>query len=115
MSQQERGRSPVAAAATLVALVMVCHCRHVAHSKPTNYVVGDGKNEFIYDNNVHNVVCVDKKGFEDCAASSSDKSTVYKTGDDKIQLVLGTNYFINGKNNEACKQLGMKIMVTAGN
>ncbi|XVF24746.1 hypothetical protein REPUB_Repub13aG0153500 [Reevesia pubescens] len=48
--------------------------------------------EFVYTQGDHNVVVVDKNGHDTCTAPSGAK--VFQTGDDKITLKKGENYFI---------------------
>ncbi|KAJ8450356.1 hypothetical protein Cgig2_004813 [Carnegiea gigantea] len=47
---------------------------------------------FNYDKTIHNVVQVDKKGYDNCSSPKGAK--VYQTGKDRIKLKSGHNYFI---------------------
>lgn len=47
---------------------------------------------FNYDSSVHNVVVVDAKGYKSCTASST--STAYSSGQDKVKLSKGRQFFI---------------------
>ncbi|PHU20220.1 Chemocyanin [Capsicum chinense] len=47
--------------------------------------------EFKYPVGVHNVVKVDKAGFDSCSGAGGQ---VFSSGDDKITLAQGTSYFI---------------------
>ncbi|XP_030942784.1 basic blue protein-like [Quercus lobata] len=49
---------------------------------------------FNYNPTEHNVVAVDKQGYDTCTVSEGSKT--YQTGSDKITLVNGQNYFICG-------------------
>ncbi|TKY50414.1 Basic blue protein [Spatholobus suberectus] len=56
-----------------------------------SFKVGDVL-EFNYSPSSHNVVVVDEVGYNSCNASASSKT--YHSGNDHIQLVHGSNYFI---------------------
>ncbi|CAK7354840.1 unnamed protein product [Dovyalis caffra] len=101
-------------------------------SQPITYVVGDdlgwtleanpeswtrGKKfyagdilEFQYDDQASNVVVVDQEGHDTC--TTSDKSVEYNSGDDKIPLNFGANYFICSWQADKC-QGGMKLAINA--
>uniref|UniRef100_A0A6N2NKE2 Basic blue protein n=1 Tax=Salix viminalis TaxID=40686 RepID=A0A6N2NKE2_SALVM len=106
---------------------------YVAQARgPVTYVVGDdlgwtleanpeswtrGKKfyagdilEFKYDTDEANVVVVEKKDHDDC--SVSETSAFYTSGDDKIQLVFGANYFICSDLPDQCAG-GMKMAINA--
>ncbi|KAJ6991087.1 hypothetical protein D5086_015301 [Populus alba] len=121
----------IATIATLLSLIFQ-QC-YIARAKgPVTFVVGDdlgwtldgypeswtlGKKfyagdilEFKYDTEDANVVVVDKKDHDDC--SVSDTSVFYSSGDDKIQLQFGANYFICSWPLNQC-QMGMKVAINA--
>lgn len=64
---------------------------------------------FNYSPSVHNVVAVNKAGYDAC--STPRGSRVFKSGKDQIKLVKGQNFFICSITGH-CKG-GMKIAVTA--
>nr|P60496.1 RecName: Full=Chemocyanin; AltName: Full=Basic blue protein; AltName: Full=Plantacyanin; Flags: Precursor [Lilium longiflorum]AAR84219.1 chemocyanin [Lilium longiflorum] len=64
---------------------------------------------FKYNPAVHNVVSVPAGGYKSCTASPG--SRVFKSGDDRITLSRGTNYFICSVPGHC--QGGLKIAVTA--
>jgi Plastocyanin-like domain len=64
---------------------------------------------FKYNPSVHNVVAVNGAGYKGCKASGGTK--VYKTGNDRITLARGRNFFICSIAGHC--QSGMKIAVTA--
>ncbi|THU70287.1 hypothetical protein C4D60_Mb08t23420 [Musa balbisiana] len=64
---------------------------------------------FKYSSTAHNVVAVNAAGYSRCTTPRG--SRVYKTGNDRIRLRKGTNYFIC--NFAGHCQAGMKIAVTA--
>ncbi|KAG6768529.1 hypothetical protein POTOM_027451 [Populus tomentosa] len=121
----------IATIATLLSLIF--QQSYIARAKgPVTFVVGDdlgwtldgypeswtlGKKfyagdilEFKYDTEDANVVVVDKKDHDDC--SVSDTSVFYSSGDDKIQLQFGANYFICSWPLNQC-QMGMKVAINA--
>ncbi|KAK6284879.1 hypothetical protein POUND7_003831 [Theobroma cacao] len=102
------------------------------HSAPVTYKVGDdngwdlsislqawtrGKHfhagdilEFIYDEQLFNVVVVDKKGHDTCTAN--DGAMEFDSGDDKIPLAFGANYFICNTQPDLCAA-GFKMAINA--
>ena len=64
---------------------------------------------FNYGAGVHNVVAVDKAGFNACKTSKGAK--VYKNGKDQIKLGKGLNFFICTFAGHC--ESGMKIAVNA--
>ncbi|KAI4307195.1 hypothetical protein L6164_030407 [Bauhinia variegata] len=64
---------------------------------------------FKYDPTSHNVVAVDRNGYESCSAPGGAK--VFRSGKDQIQLASGLNYFIC--NYPGHCQSGMKIAIKA--
>lgn len=64
---------------------------------------------FNYDRSSHNVVMVNKGGYDGCTTPKGAK--VVQTGKDQIKLRRGTNYFIC--NFAGHCESGMKIAVTA--
>ncbi|KAK1314914.1 hypothetical protein QJS10_CPA06g01847 [Acorus calamus] len=64
---------------------------------------------FKYNRSVHNVVGVDGRSYSSCATPRGAKT--YNSGNDRIKLARGTNYFIC--NIPGHCQSGMKIAVTA--
>jgi hypothetical protein len=65
---------------------------------------------FKYDSSAHNVVAVNAAGYKGCTAAPRG-AKVYKSGNDRVTLARGTNYFIC--NFPGHCQAGMKIAVTA--
>lgn len=64
---------------------------------------------FKYDSSAHDVVAVSAAGYKGCSAPRGAK--VYKSGNDRVTLARGTNYFICSIPGHC--QAGMKIAVTA--
>ncbi|KAL6638275.1 hypothetical protein ACP70R_025847 [Stipagrostis hirtigluma subsp. patula] len=64
---------------------------------------------FKYDSTAHNVVAVNAAGYKGCTTPRGAK--VYKSGNDRVTLARGTNYFICSIPGHC--QSGMKIAVTA--
>lgn len=64
---------------------------------------------FKYDSTAHNVVVVNAAGYKGCSAPRGAK--VYTSGNDRVTLARGTNYFICSIPGHC--QSGMKIAVTA--
>ncbi|KAL0384545.1 UNVERIFIED_CONTAM: Basic blue protein [Sesamum radiatum] len=64
---------------------------------------------FNYYSGAHNVVAVDKGGYDGCSSPAGAK--VYQTGKDQIKLGKGQNFFICSIAGHC--QSGMKIAVTA--
>jgi hypothetical protein len=62
---------------------------------------------FKYDSTAHNVVAVNAAGYKGCSAPRSAK--VYTSGNDRVTLARGTNYFICSIPGHC--QSGMKIAV----
>ncbi|OAY39887.1 basic blue protein [Manihot esculenta] len=64
---------------------------------------------FNYDSELYDVVVVDQGKYEKCTYSPDD--LLLDTGNDKIQLTSGPNYFITS--DKAVCQKGMKLAVNA--
>ncbi|XP_023755703.1 basic blue protein [Lactuca sativa] len=64
---------------------------------------------FNYDSTIHNVVVVNKGGYNGCTASAGAK--VYNSGKDRLKLSKGVNFFICSIAGHC--QSGMNIAVTA--
>lgn len=64
---------------------------------------------FKYGKTLHNVVAVDKRGYDTCSPSRGAR--VYQTGSDRMRLGRGHNYFICTIPGHC--QAGMKIDVSA--
>eukprot|EP00268_Persea_americana_P046378 TRINITY_DN47780_c1_g1_i1.p1 TRINITY_DN47780_c1_g1~~TRINITY_DN47780_c1_g1_i1.p1 ORF type:complete len:125 (+),score=16.70 TRINITY_DN47780_c1_g1_i1:59-433(+) len=64
---------------------------------------------FKYNPTIHNVVAVNRNGYNGCTTPRGSK--VYRTGNDNIKLVKGQNYFIC--NIVGHCQAGMKIAINA--
>lgn len=64
---------------------------------------------FNYDSTIHNVVAVDKAGYNNCRTPSGAK--MFRSGKDQIKLAKGANYFIC--NTAGHCESGMKIAVVA--
>ncbi|KAL3515603.1 hypothetical protein ACH5RR_022505 [Cinchona calisaya] len=63
---------------------------------------------FNYSPSAHNVVAVNKPGYDNCSAPKGAK--VYQTGNDNIKLVKGPNFFICSFQGHC--QSGMRIAIT---
>ncbi|KAK8564383.1 hypothetical protein V6N13_005388 [Hibiscus sabdariffa] len=63
---------------------------------------------FNYNPSIHNVVAVNKAGYDSCSTPKGAK--VYRSGKDQVKLAKGQNYFIC--NFAGHCQAGMKIAVT---
>ncbi|KAI3445660.1 hypothetical protein Pfo_002325 [Paulownia fortunei] len=123
---QGRGSAVVVAMVVIVGMVVVFHCE-VAEA--ATYTVGGsggwtfnvatwpkGKRfragdtlVFNYNSGIHNVVAVNKGGYNGCTTPGGAK--VYQTGKDQIKLVKGQNFFIC--NFPGHCESGMKIAVAA--
>ncbi|GAB2289939.1 hypothetical protein Dimus_024237 [Dionaea muscipula] len=64
---------------------------------------------FNYDSSIHVVVQVDKRGYHGCVSPKAAK--VYSTGNDRVSLVKGMNYFICSFPGHC--QAGMKLAINA--
>ncbi|PWA85259.1 hypothetical protein CTI12_AA150910 [Artemisia annua] len=64
---------------------------------------------FNYDSTIHNVVAVNKGGYNSCTAPAG--ATVYKSGKDRLKLSKGANFFICNVVGHC--QSGMKIAIIA--
>ncbi|KAL0917340.1 hypothetical protein M5K25_012395 [Dendrobium thyrsiflorum] len=64
---------------------------------------------FKYNPSVHNVVAVNAAGYNGCTTPKGSK--IYKSGNDRITLAKGPNYFIC--NFVGHCQAGMKVLVNA--
>ncbi|XP_020207640.1 basic blue protein [Cajanus cajan] len=64
---------------------------------------------FNYDSTAHNVVAVDRNGYNSCKTPSGAK--VFRTGNDQIKLARGQNYFIC--NYPGHCESGMKVSINA--
>ena len=64
---------------------------------------------FKYDSTAHNVVAVNAAGYKGCSAPRGAK--VYKSGNDRVTLARGTNYFICSLSGHC--GMGMKMTVNA--
>ena len=76
--------------------------------KGTTFHAGDVL-EFLYDPRDHNVVVVDKHGYETCKASKG--ASQKNSGNDQVFLEKGANYFIYTKRGDCEK--GMKKAINA--
>ncbi|KAK1440335.1 hypothetical protein QVD17_06160 [Tagetes erecta] len=117
----------------VVSMVVLCLLAMVLHSEvaqAATYVVGDkngwgygtagwekGKSfkaddilVFNYPKGVHNVVAVNKTGYDECNTIPSD-AKVYTSGNDQIKLVKGLNNFICGIASHC--DFDMKIQILA--
>ncbi|KAI5445646.1 basic blue protein [Lathyrus oleraceus] len=123
------GRGSVGSTSLVTMLLL---CMFVFHSKmiyAATYNVGDGQGwsfgvqnwpsgkrfsagdtlVFKYDPRVHNVVKVSQSGYNSCEAGGG--SGPFTSGNDRITLVKGPNYFICGVIGHC--DLGQKIAVNA--
>ncbi|KAK6244203.1 hypothetical protein QUC31_010612 [Theobroma cacao] len=66
--------------------------------------------EFIYDEQLFNVVVVDKKGHDTCTVN--DGAMEFDSGDDKIPLAFGANYFICSTQPDLCAAI-IKMAINA--
>ncbi|KAL6001596.1 hypothetical protein ACLOJK_007341 [Asimina triloba] len=103
---QGRGSAVVAVAFLLLGLLFLSQTAHAAV-----YTVGDkgGWRFNVYAKANHNVVAVNGNGYNGCSTPKGAK--VYQTGNDRLTLAKGQNYFIC--NFPGHCQGGMKIAVTA--
>ncbi|XVE94035.1 hypothetical protein REPUB_Repub01dG0245500 [Reevesia pubescens] len=103
----------------------------IIDSQPTTYMVGDdegwdlsinmqswtkGKNfhagdflVFKYDDRF-NVVIVNEEGYDSCTVNDGAKE--FNSGNDKIQLAFGSNYFIDSEADVCAAGLKMAINAT---
>ncbi|XWS40317.1 hypothetical protein CRYUN_Cryun18bG0130200 [Craigia yunnanensis] len=103
------------------------------HSVSTTYLVGDdegwdpivdlegwtkGKNfyagdilEFIYDRRSFDVSVVNKEGHDNCFVNA--EAIQFNTGEDKISLAFGANYYIDSKADLCAAGMKMAINATA--
>ena len=51
---------------------------------------------FNYDPTAHNVLVVDKNGYDRCEPLPSEVIKKFQSGSDRITLVKGDNYFVCG-------------------
>ncbi|XVF68114.1 hypothetical protein PTKIN_Ptkin10aG0177000 [Pterospermum kingtungense] len=125
-----RGSSILAPAAAMLFFILLQLQYEAIHSASVTYLVGDeegwdpvtdmegwtkGKNfhagdilEFKYDRGF-DVSVVNKEGHDNCFVNAEAKQ--FSTGDDKIQLAFGANYFIDSK--PALCAAGMKMAINA--
>lgn len=66
--------------------------------------------EFKYDYQITNLMVVNRTGYETCKANDGAKE--YESGDDKIKLSFGDNYFIGTYTPEDCSA-GLKMAIKA--
>uniref|UniRef100_A0A5B7BFG8 Basic blue protein n=1 Tax=Davidia involucrata TaxID=16924 RepID=A0A5B7BFG8_DAVIN len=124
-----QGRGSAGPTTVIVVALLVCLSVHIEPVHGATYIVGGsggwtlnlsswpkGKSfragdvlVFNYDSTVHNVVAVNRGGYNGCTTPAGAK--VYQTGKDQIKLVKGQNYFIC--NSPGHCESGMKIAVTA--
>ncbi|KAK3001586.1 hypothetical protein RJ639_022437 [Escallonia herrerae] len=124
--RMSQGRGSAVATLMVMSLLVLLHCE-VAEA--ATYTVGGaggwtfnvvgwpkGKSfragdilQFNYDPSSHNVVGVGRVGYSTCKTLQGAK--VYQTGNDKIRLVKGQNFFIC--NFPGHCESGMKLAVTA--
>ncbi|XP_062213037.1 chemocyanin-like [Phragmites australis] len=115
--------------AAVLALLLLCVLLHSQVAESAMFTVGDrggwtfntnswtnGKRfkagdvlVFKYDSTAHDVVAVNAAGYKGCTRPRGAK--VYKSGNDRVTLARGTNYFICSIPGHC--QSGMKIAVTA--
>ncbi|XVF37014.1 hypothetical protein REPUB_Repub19eG0108900 [Reevesia pubescens] len=111
----------------------VIHSRIHYSSQPTTYMVGDeegwdlvidmqswarGKNfhagdiiVFKYDDQMFDVTMVNQAGHDSC--NINDGAKVFESGNDKIQLAFGANYFIDSTTDVCATGMKMAINATA--
>ncbi|WVZ98342.1 hypothetical protein U9M48_043800 [Paspalum notatum var. saurae] len=130
MAQQGRGSGSAPSVVVLSAALLLCVLLlHAQVAESAVFTVGDrdgwtfntntwtnGKRfkagdvlVFKYDSTAHNVVAVNAAGYKGCSAPRGAKT--YKSGNDRVTLARGTNYFICSIPGHC--QSGMKIAVTA--
>ncbi|KVI10995.1 Cupredoxin [Cynara cardunculus var. scolymus] len=108
-----RRGSATVAAAVLCLLAVALHCE-VAQA--AIYVVGGrggwtfNLSVFNYQKGAHNVVVVNKAGYNGCSTTPRN-AKVYTSGKDRIRLVKGLNNFICTLPGHCAS--GMKIQVSA--
>ncbi|MBA0777523.1 hypothetical protein Gotri_005534 [Gossypium trilobum] len=89
------------------------------HSKPTTYMVGDedgwdsglDMEVFTYDGQQFDVAVVNQTGHDSCTLNEGAK--VFHSGNDKIQLAFGANYFIDTVADLCAAGMKMAINATA--
>ncbi|PKA53561.1 Basic blue protein [Apostasia shenzhenica] len=124
-----QGRGSAAQAAVALSLALLLLLLHSELADSATFTVGDsggwtfntvnwtkGKRfragdvlVFKYNPSVHNVVVVDAGGYNACTTPRGAK--VYRSGNDRVKLARGANYFIC--NFPAHCEGGMKIAVNA--
>ncbi|KAL6962308.1 hypothetical protein U1Q18_037266 [Sarracenia purpurea var. burkii] len=124
MSQGRGSASQVPAAG---AVILLCLLLHSVPGDGATYTVGGaggwtfntsnwpkGKSFtagdvliFNYDSTIHNVITVDKRSYNGC--KSPARAKVYNSGNDRIRLSKGQNYFICSGHCES----GMKMAINA--
>ncbi|XP_010916152.1 basic blue protein [Elaeis guineensis] len=115
--------------AVALGLALLCLLIHSEIAESATYTVGDGNGwtfntdtwprgkrfragdvlVFNYNPSAHNVVAVNRGGYSGCTTPRG--SRVFRSGNDRITLSKGTNYFIC--NFAGHCQSGMKIAATA--
>ncbi|KAH7835421.1 hypothetical protein Vadar_026037 [Vaccinium darrowii] len=126
MSSQGRGSAAVAAAVAVVCLLLVLNFEVaqaatykvggangwtfnvVSWPKGKRFRAGDTL-LFSYNPQAHNLVVVNKDGYDKCKAPARAKT--YSSGSDQIKLAKGQNYFICTFTGHC--ESGMKIAVNA--
>ncbi|GER56539.1 early nodulin-like protein [Striga asiatica] len=113
----------------MLKVLLLCLLLHWSSAHSTKYTVGDSKGwtynisgwengkcfksgdtlVFKYAAAYHNVVVVDKSSYDSCILPS--KAKTYNSGNDKLRLTKGPNYFICGIHGHC--QAGMKIAANA--
>ncbi|XP_010260470.1 PREDICTED: basic blue protein-like [Nelumbo nucifera] len=118
-----------AAPSVILGLTLLCLLVHCEMARAATFTVGDaggwtfntaawprGKRflagdllVFKYNPAIHNVVAVDRNGYNSCTAPRGARTL--RSGNDQIKLARGQNYFICTVAGHC--QAGMKIAVTA--
>ncbi|KAJ7965445.1 Basic blue protein-like [Quillaja saponaria] len=118
-----------AAQTVVVGVMLLCLLFQIHHIDAASFQVGDtsgwtfntdswskGKKFkagdvliFNYDPTIHNVVAVNKNGYNSCTSPAGAK--VFKSGKDQVKLGRGQNYFICS--NAGHCDSGMKIAINA--
>ncbi|KAM0949066.1 putative Phytocyanin domain, cupredoxin [Dioscorea sansibarensis] len=123
-----RGSAKMSFGMAFICLLVLQHCFVISHAavytvgdnngwtfntvnwpQGKRFKAGDVLGNFQYDPKVHNTVAVNAAGYRGCTTPKGSK--VYTSGNDRIRLARGTNYFICSFAGHC--QANMKISVIA--
>ncbi|XVE67344.1 hypothetical protein DITRI_Ditri08aG0153000 [Diplodiscus trichospermus] len=106
-----QGRDSAMAATVLLCFLLL----HFELAQAATYTVGGSSGwtfnaaVFKYNPSIHNVVAVNRTGYNSCASTKGAK--VFRSGKDQIKLAKGQNFFICSIAGHC--QAGMKLAVNA--